>query len=283
VRHQRFATGAPGARADGAQFRDVASQVLNAKPPLEGGGMQLAPHKRAAETCGIDSAALIRGFLQAPPLASGSAGDLSTMQTVSQVLRRERTRPRHRVRHRHKAIFVRDPLAHSTPLDRNARQRLIFLAKRLERRTKGKGRANGALGGISLTLLEALFSYANRRTGLCFPSYLTLQALTGLSHGSIAAALRRLERAGIIKITRRLKRIWINRMSPITGQPERIMATVQDSNLYAFSGPAGFAGRLDGYVEAYASPPARKIDVLARLVRRIEAESTDRGGRSESV
>jgi hypothetical protein len=240
--------------------------------------MQNCPEDGQQKSGDSDPAALIRGFLQAPPHASGSAGALSTMQTVSQILRRERTRPRHRARYRHKAIFVRDPLAYSTPLDRNARQRLLFLAKRLERRTKGKGRANGALGDIGLQILDALLSYANRRTGLCFPSYLILQAITGRSRGSIAAALRRLERAGIIKVIRRLKRIWIDRMSPITGQPERIMATVQDSNLYAFSGPAALAGQLDGYVEAYAPPPARKIDVLARLVKRIQAESTDQGG-----
>lgn len=200
------------------------------------------------------------------------------MQTVSQVLRRQRSRPRQRAPYRHRAVFVRDPLAHSTPLDRNARQRLIFLAKRLERRTKGKGLANGALGDIGLQVLDALLGYANRQTGLCFPSYLTLQAITGRSRGSIAVALKKLERAGIITVIRRLKRIWIDRMSPITGQPERIMATVQDSNLYSFSGPAAFAGRLDGYVEAYAPPPARKIDVLARLTKRVEAESSDWGG-----
>jgi Helix-turn-helix domain len=189
------------------------------------------------------------------------------MQTVSQILRRERARPRHRVRYRHKAIFVRDPLVHSTPLDRNARASLIFLAERLERRTKGKGRKNGALGAIGLDVLRALlFRFADKRTGLCFPSYLTLQALTGRCRAAIAAALTRLEHAGLIKITRRLKRIWIERISPITGRLERIMATVQDSNLYGFSGPAALAGRLDAYVEAYASPLHRKADVLARLI-----------------
>jgi hypothetical protein len=189
------------------------------------------------------------------------------MQTVSQILRRPRSRPSNHARYRHKAIFVRDPLAHSTPLDRNARASLIFLAERLERRTKGKGRKNGALGAIGLDVLRALlFRFSDKGSGLCFPSYLTLQALTGRCRGAIAAALKRLEHAGIISITRRLKRVIIERLSPITGQPERIIGTVQDSSLYAFSGPAALAGRLDGYVEAYASPLPRKIDVLARLI-----------------
>ena len=189
------------------------------------------------------------------------------MQTLAEILSQPRRRPLRRATYRHKASFVRDPLAHSTPLDRNARASLIFLAERLERRTKGKGRKNGALGAIGLDVLRALlFRFADKRTGLCFPSYLTLQVLTGRCRGAIAAALKRLEHAGIIRITRRLKRIWVARLSPITGQPERIMGTVQDSNLYAFSGPAALAGRLDGYVEAYASPMPRKVDVLARLI-----------------
>lgn len=217
--------------------------------------------------CSNGFAALIRGFLQAPPHASGSAGDLSTMQTVSQILRRQRSRPRHRVRYRHNAIFVRDPLAHSTPLDRNGRASLIFLAERLERRTKGKGRKNGALGAIGLDVLRALlFRFADKRTGLCFPSYLTLQALTGRCRGAIAAALKRLEHAGIVRITRRLKRVLVERFSPVTGNPERIIGTVQDSSLYAFSSPATLASSLDGYVEAYALPLPRKVDVLARLI-----------------
>jgi hypothetical protein len=64
---------------------------------------------------------------------------------------------------------VRDPLAHSTPLDRSERARRIFLAQ-LERRTKEIGRKNGALGNIGVEVLgAALFRFADRRTGLCFP------------------------------------------------------------------------------------------------------------------
>jgi hypothetical protein len=188
------------------------------------------------------------------------------MQTISQIIRRQQSRPRPRVRFRHRARFVRDPLAYSTPLDRNDRARLIFLAERLERRTKEKGRKNGALGAVGLEVLRALlFRFADKRTGLCFPSYLTLQALTGRCRAAVAAALRRLERAGILLITRRLKRIWIDRLSPITGQPERILATVQDSNLYSFSGAEALASRIDAYVAGYAAPLARKVDVLRRL------------------
>ncbi len=119
------------------------------------------------------------------------------MRSAAQVLARHRARPRVRRFFRHKAVFVRDPLAHSTPLDRNALVKVLHIAEQLERRTKGKGRKNGALGEIGLQVLRALiFRFADRHTGLCFASYLALQALTGRCRGAIAAALKRLESCG---------------------------------------------------------------------------------------
>jgi hypothetical protein len=201
------------------------------------------------------------------------------MRQAAQVLARQSS-PRPRRVFRHRAVFVRDPLAHSTPLDRNERARLMFLAQRLERRTKERGHKNGALGNVGIEVLRALlFHFANRATGLCFPSYLTLQAMTGRCRGAVAAALRRLESTGIIRVTRRLKRIWLERKSPITGQAERIQVTVQDSNLYAFSGPTAFAARLDSLVETPPPKPLDQLDLLTRLARRLEAESTAKGGK----
>jgi hypothetical protein len=40
-----------------------------------------------------------------------------------------------------------------------------------------------------------------------------------------------------VRIVRRLRRERITRTSPITGQPETILTTVQASNLYAFGEP----------------------------------------------
>jgi hypothetical protein len=203
------------------------------------------------------------------------------MHTAAQILARHRATSRIRRYFRHGGTFVRDPLAHSTPLDRNERAKLIFLAERLERRTKEKGRRNGALGNVGLEVLRALlFKFADRKSGLCFPSYLALQMLTGRCRGAIAAAICRLEHAGIIKVTRRLKRVWIDRRSPITGLPEHIQVTVQDSNLYAFSSQDALDRRLDGFVERYSASRPRQIDILARLLRRMEAESTGQAGES---
>jgi hypothetical protein len=63
-------------------------------------------------------------------------------------------------------------------------------------------------------------------------------------------------------------------MSPITGRPEQVVLTCQDSNLYAFTGPAALADRLDALVETPPPAPVGQLDLLAHLAKRLEAEST---------
>lgn len=185
--------------------------------------------------------------------------------------------PTHR-RYRRNAVFVSDLARHSTPLDRNARAKLLFMAERIERHTKTAGQRNGCLGYTGLAVLRALvLRFANGRTGLCCPSYSTLRAHTGLCRQAIADALHRLEAAKIIRITRRI--IWerVTRISPITGLIETYVGTVQTSSLYAFTTEA------DGRFVPISAPnprpfPRRKPgSFLARLIGR-EAESTGQGG-----
>jgi hypothetical protein len=141
-------------------------------------------------------------------------------------------------KYRRYSQFVLDELAIGRPLDRNDRARILFCAEALERRTKEPGKRNGALGYVGLTILRALLLRFLGPRGLCCPSYVTLQACTGLCRASIAAGLQRLEQSGILKSTRRLVRKVIERLSPITGELERIVTTVQGSNLYAFATPS---------------------------------------------
>lgn len=179
--------------------------------------------------------------------------------------------------YRRRAVFVRDPRPYSTPLDRNERARLLTLAEGLERRTKPPGRKNGALGAVGLEVLRALLKRMNYVSGLCFPSYLTLQLMTGRCRSAIAAALKRLESAKLVLITRRLKRILVRRVSPVTGLQEQVTLTTQDSNLYAFGRPDALATEMDGIIESWFPPSPRQVDNIARLVRRLEqAESAIR-------
>ena len=184
----------------------------------------------------------------APATIVAAIGEAMPIHSLAQVI--NQTKPPaptrwERRKYRHTAVFVHDELAHGVPLDRNTRAKLLYLAERLERRTKAPGRRNGALGATGLAVLRALLlRFANGRTGLCCPSYTALQACTGLCRQAIADALARLETTGIVKIVRRIARETITRVSAITGQPERIVTTVQQSNLYAFSEPADRAERL---------------------------------------
>ncbi|CAN0420745.1 unnamed protein product, partial [Phaeothamnion confervicola] len=108
-------------------------------------------------------------------------------------------------------------------------------AEALERRTKAPGRRNGLLGQAGIQVLKALLlRFANGRTGLCCPSYTAIQCATGLCRQAIADALARLETAGFVKIVRRIVRATVTRISPITGQLETYIGTIQTSSLYSF-------------------------------------------------
>jgi hypothetical protein len=102
-----------------------------------------------------------------------------------------------------------------------------------------------------LDVLRALLKRMNYASGLCFPSYLTLSAMTGLCRSTIAKALKRLESAGIVRITRRLKRILVTRTSPLTGLPERLMLTTQGQ---ATSMPSAIQRRSPGALTGFWKP-----------------------------
>src|SRR5208337_5352907 len=94
-------------------------------------------------------------------------------------------------------------------------------------------RANGIL------VLEALaFRFHRSLDGLCCPSYDTLIAATGLCRQSIATALKRLEAAGILKITRRLIR------EVVGGGGFEMTVCRQGSNLYALFAPSEATDKL---------------------------------------
>ena len=170
--------------------------------------------------------------------------------------------------YRHGATFVADWRPHSRVLDRNERAKILFLAESLERRTKQPGRHNGLLGYTALQLLRCLmFGFLNHRNGLCCPSYGTLQERTGLCRQSIAVGLARLERTGILKIVRRLVRQRVERVSPVTGEPEMYVGTTQTSSLYSLHRPGAWSDHLP--VPRGRSAPfpcAQQLTLLERMV-----------------
>jgi len=129
--------------------------------------------------------------------------------------------------------FIADARHHCRPLDRNERAKLLFMAEQLERRTKPTGARNGVLGYVGLTVLKALLLRFHRgHDGMCCPSYVVLMAATGLCKQSVANGLKRLEEAGILRITRRLIR------ETVASDGFLMQICRQGSNLYSVHEPS---------------------------------------------
>jgi hypothetical protein len=140
-------------------------------------------------------------------------------------------------RYRRDAKFVMRPQDHYRPIDRNQRARLIHLAEMIERASKAKGKRSGFLGLTGLQVLRALVFGCLGKDGRLDPSYAHLQRLTGFARATIAKALHALEALGLLCIIRRIVRRRVARLSPITGEPETIIATVQATSLYVLQVP----------------------------------------------
>lgn len=113
----------------------------------------------------------------------------------------------HGQKFRNNARFVMDMRTLCSRLDRNAKAKLLHKCEVLERSTKRKGRRNGVIGVPGLTVLRSLLLRFHGPSGVCCPSYTTLQRTTGLCRQSIATALLRLESVGVLRVTRRLQRV----------------------------------------------------------------------------
>jgi len=93
------------------------------------------------------------------------------------------------------------------PLDRNAKVRVMTLARALMRRTE-KGNAYGPITAKALAVLEALlWGFHNARSGLCFPSYEKIAERAGCARSTVAEAIKALEDAGLLTWVNRLKRV----------------------------------------------------------------------------
>ena len=93
------------------------------------------------------------------------------------------------------------------PLDRNAKARIMVLA-RAKLRRDAPGRHYGPVTAKAYAVLEALlWGFHNARTGLCFPSYETIASRAGCARSTVALAIKALEGAGILTWVNRLRRV----------------------------------------------------------------------------
>lgn len=85
-------------------------------------------------------------------------------------------------------------------MDRNARAKIIWCAEKLDRATKPPNSHYGALGLTGLAILRLLLF---RFGGKPEPSYKQIKRETGFAFSTISEALKRLEIARVVTITRR--------------------------------------------------------------------------------
>jgi len=113
-----------------------------------------------------------------------------------------------------------------TPLDRNDRSRVMFLAR--------AARRNGAITRAAVDILAALlFVFANLRDGRCFPSYARIAEAAGCAERTVGRCLPDLEAAGFVSWVHRIRRAreYVAGLAGIGGVDWRVMRT---SNAYDF-------------------------------------------------
>ena len=93
------------------------------------------------------------------------------------------------------------------PLDRNAKVRVMTLARALMRRTE-KGKHYGIVTAKFVAVLEALlWGFHNAASGRCYPSYDRIAERAGCTRTTVYTAIRALEAVGILSWCNRLVRV----------------------------------------------------------------------------
>jgi Helix-turn-helix domain len=161
--------------------------------------------------------------------ASGARGGCGGPGAVKRSPRSPARRPR---RYREKVFGDGRPL----PLDRNAKVRIMTLAKALMRPTE-KGKHWGAITAKAFEVLKALlWAFHNVVTGKCFPSYEKIAEAAGCHRSTVAEAIKMLEAAGLLTWVNRLTRIW-EPVLDMFGQWTTRRRMIRTSNGYRFIDP----------------------------------------------
>jgi hypothetical protein len=122
------------------------------------------------------------------------------------------------------------------PLDRNAKARIMTLARALMHPTE-KGKHYGLLTAKFVMVLEALlWGFHNAGTGRCFPSYETLAEKARCNRDTVYEAIHALEKAGILTWVNRIVRIreW---GESLFGRAQNRWRVIRTSNAYVFRDP----------------------------------------------
>ncbi len=124
------------------------------------------------------------------------------------------------------------------PISTKARAQIMERAELLERSTKAPGQRDGVLGQSALMVLRTLLChFLDTKSGRCDPSYKQIQKQTGFCVQTIAVALKRLERAGILDITRRIARKGAQLWNELTNRFVWRERVEQQTNAYRVNLP----------------------------------------------
>jgi hypothetical protein len=142
------------------------------------------------------------------------------------------------------------------PLDRNAKCRVMMLARALMRRTE-VGKAYGQVTAKALAVLQALlWGFHNCHSGRCFPSYETIADRAGCARSTVAIAIKALEQAGVLSWVNRLVRVR-ERCTDLFGNNGVRWRVIRTSNAYAFRDP--YASE-PSKSESWTRTPTQKIN-----------------------
>jgi hypothetical protein len=148
--------------------------------------------------------------------------------------------PRH-LRPRRDKVFGDGP---RVPLDREAKVRIMHLARALKHRTEPR-KHYGALTGKFVDVLHALLWLVHDgKAGQCNPAYATIADKADCAPSTVGEAIRALENAGILSWVNRIHRIGV-RERDLFGHWTRTWRVVRSSNAYVFHDPkmAALRGR----------------------------------------
>lgn len=163
------------------------------------------------------------------------------------------------------------------PMDRNAKARLMHLARALMRRTE-KGRAYGVVTAKAFAVLEALlWAFHNAKDGRCFPSYERIAEAAGCARSTVYEAISALEAAGLMTWCNRLHRVreWTAGLPGVGATRVRVLRT---SNGYRFLDPGQSSksdlpsGTADQAFSLFLPSPARPAPRVLRGLRGGEAQ-----------
>ncbi len=122
-------------------------------------------------------------------------------------------------------------------MDRNAKARIMHIARALSHRTE-PGKHYGQISAKALAVLEALlWGFHNATSGLCFPSYERIAAAAHCARSTVYEAISALEAAGLLEWVNRIKRVreWAPGLPGVGATRVRVVRT---SNAYAFNDPS---------------------------------------------